>query len=669
MPASSHGLPTSGMRVDRLAARRAGDLHGVHERPVRRVALERVPALDRAALELLAPADDVERAALPAVVDRQREAVVALLGDHPVAHVQQPVELALVAEPRDPADPVDDLHDLVPEARVDLRLGQRLAGLVVDLAHADVPLVDEPEQQRRPAPPAVRIAVAVGLEVVEEPPPLEIVDDRLGDGGRLASAEPAEARVVAPVLIDRTHDGQPERGAQLEVLRAAAGRDVDDPGPLLLADVRPGDDAMLVAGLGERVPHDRQVVERPRVAPPDQVRAGRLLDDLERALEDLLERPAAEPELVLALADLDVAQGGPDGRRDVGGQRPGGGRPDQQRLTRPVQEREPHREPRVLAILVALVHLHLRQAGPAARTPRHRVVAAVDPAAPVALGQEAPDEVVVLVAEREVAAADVGHAETADDHLDRVGDRAVGALDGGRPGGILGQQVAQAQQLGRVVPVHPVPEPLALLGLAGREGQHALLAQADELGDPVRLDVALRGEAEVALDVDLDPQALAVEAVLVPLVLAQHRVEPLVQVLVGAAPGVVDAHRVVGGDRPVEEAPAGSAGVLRPQPCERPSLRPLPEQGVLLGDEVGSAGDGVEHRASRVADRGPDRACERVTSLSAHGVRPASTGRARPLPARNRDGTYHSARCRHPNARRGRRRPARDPRSRRPSSP
>ena len=165
------------------------------------------------------------------------------------------------------------------------------------------------------------------------------------------------------------------------------------------------------------------------------------------------------------------------------------------------------------------------------------------------------------------------------------------------------EQVAQAQQLGRVVPVHPVAEPDALLGLAGGEREHALLAQAHELGDAVRLDVALAREAEVALDVDLDPQALAVEAVLVALVLAQHRVEPLVQVLVRAAPGVVDAHRVVGRDRPVEEAPARAPGVLRPEPRERPPLGPQPEQVVLLGDEVGAACYRCEHRASR--GRGP----------------------------------------------------------------
>ena len=90
---------------------------------------------------------------------------------------------------------------------------------------------------------------------------------------------------------------------------------------------------------------------------------------------------------------------------------------------------------------------------------------------------------------------------------------------------------------------------------------------------------------EVALDVDLDPQALAVEPVLVALVLAEHRVEALVEVLVGAAPGVMDAHRVVGRDRAVEEAPPRTAGVLGAQPRERPTLAPQIQDLVLLGDE------------------------------------------------------------------------------------
>ena len=51
--------------------------------------------------------------------------------------------------------------------------------------------------------------------------------------------------------------------------------------------------------------------------------------------------------------------------------------------------------------------------------------------------------------------------------------------------------------------------------------------------------------------------------------------EALVEVLVGAAPGVVDAHRVVGRDRAVEEAPARPAGVLGAEALERPPLAPL----------------------------------------------------------------------------------------------
>jgi len=159
-----------------------------------------------ARFELLAPADDVERAARLAVEDRQGETVVALLGDHPVAHVDQPVELAVVPERREPGDLVHDLHDLVAEAGVDLFLAERLARLVVDLAHADEPLVHEPEQQRRAAAPAVRVAVAVRLEVVEEAALLEVGHDLLGDLGGVLAGQPAEALVVAAVLVDRPED-------------------------------------------------------------------------------------------------------------------------------------------------------------------------------------------------------------------------------------------------------------------------------------------------------------------------------------------------------------------------------------------------------------------------------------------------------------------------------
>jgi hypothetical protein len=121
----------------------------------------------------------------------------------------------------------------------------------------------------------------------------------------------------------------------------------------------------------------------------------------------------------------------------------------------------------------------------------------------------------------------------------------------------------------------------------------ALLAQPDELVDAGErvagnevLDVALGAELQLLLDLDLDPQPLAIEAVLVALFLAEHGVVALVDVLVGAAPGVVDAHGVVGGDGTVEEGPARPAGVLRPELREGADVVPELQNVALLGGEI-----------------------------------------------------------------------------------
>lgn len=55
--------------------------------------------------------------------------------------------------------------------------------------------------------------------------------------------------------------------AEIEVLEAAAGRDVDDAGPFLGGHLLPGEHPVLDAAL------DGQVVERPDVAQPDQLGA------------------------------------------------------------------------------------------------------------------------------------------------------------------------------------------------------------------------------------------------------------------------------------------------------------------------------------------------------------------------------------------------------------
>ncbi len=143
-----------------------------------------------------------------------------------------------------------------------------------------------------------------------------------------------------------------------------------------------------------------------------------------------------------------------------------------------------------------------------------------------------------------------------------------------------------------------------MLRLSRRVRQHALLAEAHELGDAEGLDVALAGEAQVTLDVDLDPQPLAVEAVLPALVVPEHGVIALIEVLVRPAPGVMDTHRVVGRDGAVEERPGRAARVLCPQASEGAPLAPLRQDLVLLGWEVGQAGDGAEGAVGGHASQG-----------------------------------------------------------------
>ena len=65
---------------------------------------------------------------------------------------------------------------------------------------------------------------------------------------RVQTGQPAEAGEVVAVLVERRDDRQAERLAQLVVLGAAAGRDVDDARALVLADLVPRHDAVLVAG-------------------------------------------------------------------------------------------------------------------------------------------------------------------------------------------------------------------------------------------------------------------------------------------------------------------------------------------------------------------------------------------------------------------------------------
>ena len=88
---------------------------------------------------------------------------------------------------------------------------------------------------------------------------------------------------------------------------------------------------------------------------------------------------------------------------------------------------------------------------------------------------------------------------------------------------------------------------------------HGLAALGVELGDAVRLDVLLAGEAELLLDRELDRQAVAVPAGLAGDVVALHGPEAREDVLEDAGLDVVGAGHAVGGRRALVEHPLGPA--------------------------------------------------------------------------------------------------------------
>ena len=145
----------------------------------------------------------------------------------------------------------------------------------------------------------------------------------------------------------------------------------------------------------------------------------------------------------------------------------------------------------------------------------------------------------------------------------------------------------------RVRPVHPLAHADRALGDGSGRTVHTRSARVRELADPIRLDIALAVEIQLTLDLHLDPEALAIEAVLVTLIEAAHRLVALVDVLIGTGPGAVNAHSFhVRGDRTVEERKPRAARVLLAEHVE--GVLALPE----VKDAVVDLGE-VEPRVDR----------------------------------------------------------------------
>ena len=322
---------------------------------------------------------------------------------------------------------------------------------------------------------------------------------------------------------------------------------MDEPGSLRGRDVFPLDDAVADDALAG----GRQLVERPLVAKAQEGTAFHRLDHGRVLPLRLVKRLLRHDQDLVADLRADVIEVWIDGKRDVRWKSPRRRRPHEERLPLTTLDRKAHEDREMRHLAVAVDHLVLRQRRPASRAPRHRTMALVQPALLLAQLQDVPDVRDVQVVVGEV----------------------------------------------RVLPVHPLAHPDGVLRDRRGGPIHARAAGVGELRDAVRLDIALAVEVQLALDLHLNPETLAIEAVLVTLIEAAHCLVALVDVLVRARPGVMDPHPLdVRSDRAVDEREARTTRVLLSEHVEGVLAVPEVEDAVVDLHEVELAADRPESR-------------------------------------------------------------------------
>ncbi len=424
----------------------------------------------------------MDLAAALAVEGDDRHAPHPLARQAPVGAVLDHAADAVAAPVRHPGGVVD--------------LGQRaLAQLgVVD---RDEPLRGGAEQDRPLAPPAVGVAVAQRLaRLVEQVAGLVQVFDDVGVGVPRLAAGPARHLVGELAgVVERRVRLEPVVHAGDVVLGAVAGRGVDQPGALLEGDVvgepdpevvvgaRRVDERMVVAGAFQRlqfVPGDRD--------PGRAVGLGVLVQRADGA-EERRRQLAGDDQMLGFLVRAWMGQGDvlearvqDDGQ--VGRQRPRRRRPDRQGQpgagqplveggrVEPGLQREAHIDRWRRVVLV--FDLGFGQRGLVARAPVDRLLAA------------------------EQIAATGKRRQCADD----------------------GRLVGRLQRQVRVLPAAEHAQPAELAALDVDEAQRVLLARGADVG----LGHAQLLVAQVAVDLELDRQAVGIPAGHVRRPMTHHRV-------------------------------------------------------------------------------------------------------------------------------------------------
>ncbi len=362
-----------------------------------------------------------------------------------------------------------------------------------------------------------------------------------GHVARCLAGKPAVLLGKASSLVDRHEHGEVFALSQLEVLSTTTGCNMHDTCALVVRDVVPSNDAM--GDLGLRC----EVIERSAIRPSDQRAAERGACYIGAGSKQVFHTRRHHPVDALRCFHCGIFGGRVDRGRDVGGQRPRGGRPDHDRLIELIDKRKTHMQRGVCAIAVRVDQLVLRERRATAGAPDHWTISPIQHLALVTDFQELPDR------------SDI-----------RVRHRVI-----------------------RPVPIHPLTEPLRLSRLDRGVFGHAVAAGASKLVEPVLLDLLLRVEAERLLDLYLDPEPLAVESILVALFVSEHGAVPLHQIFQRATPCVMHTHWVIGGDWAINKRKWGAARVLCTQSLKGGLLLPQREHAVLKRNVVRSSGYGV----------------------------------------------------------------------------
>ncbi len=269
-----------------------------------------------------------------------------------------------------------------------------------DLGRAEEPLVRHAEDQLLATPPAGGIAMAVRGPREEQAALLQPAGDRRGGVDDRRPRQGPQAVEVASLGIHRGDDGQPVPAAEVEVLEAAARRDVNDAGALRGGHLLPRDHPML------HVPLDGQIVERPDVPQPHELGA---LDGAPRRAERGVASGEAGGDVVDGVREraFDVVELRVNRHRHVGRQRPRRRGPHEEPVVGAVPEGQGDGHRLVGELGIGVQHLVLRDRGAAPRAPRHRTMPHVEPAPLVAPLQEGPVALDVGVGHREVGAGPV----------------------------------------------------------------------------------------------------------------------------------------------------------------------------------------------------------------------------------------------------------------------